>query len=182
MINIGLVSFGYHDKKECKRIAQRIQTVTRRFQSSTHPVTFTRIEASNYQLNDSSDRLKWSEKIAEQDGYVFLIPKDTETIKNDITEALEKVSSQLENKTALLVYYGIENKFGDNLDAVELVRSHHMAVLYDTVNLPYLEHMRASAFDKFEAIETETHNQLEKLLYWTMGMKYTRNLYSQVKH
>ncbi|GAB2485086.1 hypothetical protein GCM10008929_07280 [Alkalibacterium psychrotolerans] len=181
MINIGLVSFGYHDKKECKRIAQRIQTVTRRFQSSTHPVKFTRIEASNYQLKDTSDRLKWSEKIAEQDGYVFLIPKDTETIKNDIIEALERVSSQLENKTALLVYYGIENKFGDNLDAVELIRSQHMALLYDTVNLPYLEHMRASAFDKFEAIETETHHQLEKLLYWTMGMRYARNLYSQVK-
>lgn len=181
MITIGLVSFGYHDKKECKRIAQRIKTVTRRFQSSTHPVVFNRLEAAQYNLNDVADRLKWSEEIQKQDGFVFLIPKDTETIKEEITAALNEVSPQLGNKTALLVYYGIQNKFGNNLNAVELIRSHHMAVLYDSVDLPYLDSMRASAFDKFKATETETLEQLEKLLYWTMGMKYTRNLYKQTR-
>lgn len=176
---IGLVSFGYHNKKECKKIAQRIRTISRRFQSSNHPVDFTLIEAAQYNLQNDKDRKKWSKIMHEQDGYVFIIPKDTESITDDITAALKEVSEEVKNKTLLLVYYGIENRFGENLDAVELARSLDMVVLYETVDLPYMDSSRATAFDKFESTEKETLKNIEKLLYWTMGMKYTRSLIRQ---
>lgn len=54
-----------------------------------------------------------------------------------------------------------------------------MQVLYKSVDLPYLDKTRASAFDLFQQIESETLSEIEKLLYWSMGMKYTRTLLRQ---
>lgn len=179
MINIGLVSFGFDDKKECKRISQRLKTVTRRFQSPTHPIEFTHIEAAKCNLSADNQCDKWAGQMKAQDGYVFLFSKNTEKSKDNIENALRKAAEQIKNKTALLVYYGIENKFGDNLDAVSLLRSLDMVVLYETVDLPYMDFGRASEVEKYEVLEKETLAHLEKLLYWTMGMKYTRNLYRQ---
>lgn len=179
MIKIGLVSFGFEDKKECKRISQRIKGVTRRFQSPTHPIEFTHIEAAKCNLSADNQCEKWAKQMKGQDGYVFLFSKNTEKTIDKIENALRQAAEQIKNKTALLVFYGIENKFGENLDAVSLLRSLDMVVLYETVDLPYLEASRASEVKKYDVLEKETLSHLEKLLYWTMGMKYTRNLYRQ---
>lgn len=181
MINIGLVSFGFDDKKECKRMSKRLKRVTRRFQSPTHPIEFTHIEAANCNVKTDSQCDKWSSKMQEQDGYVFLLSKDTEKSKDDIENALNIVAEQVKNKTALIVYYGIDNKFGENLEAVNLLRSLDMVVLYETVTLPNMEGGRTSEVEKFDVIEKETRSRMVKLLYWTMGMKYTRSLYAQTR-
>lgn len=176
MLSIGVVSFGYLNKREAKKLAQRIKTVTRQLQSYTHPVTFTRIEAADFNLNKPKETQDWIQLISNQDGFIFLVPNNTENLKDDLAHSLHVCSAHLKNKPLLLVYFGVENKFGDNLNIIELTRSFEMAVQYKTVTLPYLDHTRASAFDLFQQTEAETRSEIEKLLFWAMGMKYTRNL------
>lgn len=179
MISVGIVTFGFANKRECKKLSQRIKTVTRQLQSYTHPVEFKRIEAADYNPNNTKEKEDWKQLINKQDGFIFLFPKHSENIKDDLTHSLQICSPYLKNKPLLLLYFGVENKFGNNIDIVDLARSFEMQVLYKSVDLPYLDKTRASAFDLFQQIESETLSEIEKLLYWSMGMKYTRTLLRQ---
>lgn len=179
MITIGIVSFGFENKRECKKIAQRIKTVTRQLQSYTHPVIFNRIEAADFNLNKNDEKEDWIKAISKHDGFVFLIPKHSEGIIDDLFYALGMCSSELANKPLLVIYYGVEDKYGQRVDIIEMARSFEMPVLYNSVILPYLDHKRATAFELFQQTEDKTASEIEKLLYWTMGMKYTRTMLRQ---
>lgn len=160
-------------------MAQRIKTVTRQLQSYTHPVTFKRIEAADYTLTNQQEKDEWMQAINHQDGFIFLIPHHSAEIKDEVAHSLEVCSHYLKNKPLLIIYYGVVDKFGDHIDTVELARSYDMPVIYNSVTLPYFDRTRAGDFNLFQKTDSNLLNEIEKLLYWAMGMKYTRQLISQ---
>lgn len=176
MLSLGIVSCGYPDKKEYKKLAQRIKTVTRRIDTVTHTVSYNIIEATDYALNTKCEKEDWEQIISQQDGFIFLIPEPNKNSETILTQSLDVCSHHLANKPALIIVYGVKHNSLSYKKSVEHIRSFEMPVLFNSVVIPYLDPTKASAFDLFLKIETDILSEVKKLINWTIGMKYTRDL------
>lgn len=181
MLNIGVVTFDYKkNQKESKRVGQRMITIGKQQQQYTRPLHMERLDASKYINKDNHVSDVWLDKMRAFDGLIFVIPKDSRDIDNQLEASIKEASAELQYKTFLLVEYGHEEDRVIGVDVKDLARSVEMQVIYKTVEIPMEGASFFPGYKTVEDMEKATTEEIKKLFYFTMGSKYTRSLLTRL--
>lgn len=123
--------------------------------------------------------LRWGQKVAELDGFVFITAEYNHSITAVLKNALDYAYSEFNRKPATFVGYG--NAGGARgVEQLRLILAElQVASLKHAVHIGYTEFlgmlMQGKTFEDFPHLEQSAARALDDLLWWTKTLRAGRN-------
>lgn len=177
-LNIGIIIGSTREGRVSPQVAQWVKEIA----DKRGDANYTVIDIADYKLpllgeagSDASGAAAWSQAVAQQDGFVFIVQEYNHSITGALKNALDFLREEWNNKAAGIVSYGSVG----GARAAEHLRG----ILGELSVADVRVHPALSLFTDFEngtdfkpaAVQTDSVNQmLDQVIPWSTALKTIR--------
>ena len=177
-LNIGIIIGSTREGRVSPQVAQWVKEIA----DKRGDANYTVIDIADYKLpllgeagTDASGAAAWSQAVAQQDGFVFIVQEYNHSITGALKNALDFLREEWNNKAAGIVSYGSVG----GARAAEHLRG----ILGELSVADVRVHPALSLFTDFEngtdfkpaAVQTDSVNQmLDQVIPWSTALKTIR--------
>lgn len=177
LLNIGMVLIDVDDEKESMSVAKKVFPFLKKIGRSSYGTTFEIISLKS-DLVEMDDKVQLTveghQKLKELDGFIFMVPTFSGDVPEDYCALFQDMSNELTNKSALVICYGAEKDRKNTKRKInEVLLNYDIGLPTSDIFLPEYDFVE---WKLKSVIEDYITSRVKEFIFWTMSMKYLRNL------